>query len=1041
MRGFVPAFRTGVCAWALLLGCGQASGLDPRTQLDEYTKQVWNTESGLPQDSVHAMLQTADGFLWIGTEGGLARFDGYQFRSFDRESTPALAGNDIRCLLEDHSGALWIGTASGLTRLKDGRTQEFGPGDGVPPGAIRTLLESGDGRLWILTVGGVAVAPVEHINVGKISFQPLSQRDGILGGDVLSLANDSGNGVWIGTSQALNHLGRSRTDHGLVATIGKDVNAITNVVGRPGAILVASANGVFQVEEGVATLLTKREMLPIGGVRTLLSTRDGIWLVGRSSVTLIGPKSTQTFAAGAALPGTQVLTITEDRDHAVWIGTNSGLARFWNGQMQSVGGKSDSAAVLSIFEDKDGDLWVGTETAGVSVLRARAFEVLKGSMGTGERAATSVVQAADGGLWVGTDGEGLIHLEAKQSGSHTYTARAGLASDTVLAIATSATGDLWAGTPDGLSLLRDGHWRTFTSADGLTDDLVRSVLVTHDGATWIGSRHGVTRWKDGVATKLTAAQGLGSDLVGPMLEDTAGNLWIGTSHGLSRLHAESLKNYTVADGLPSNTITSLEASTDGALWVGTNGQGLARWDGKKFFSYANAVTLPHEIYALLKDRFGFLWMLSDRGIFRASIAELDLFRVDQKTDIAIAPYGAADGLPLVETATIGYPAAWKLTDGRLAFATRRGIVLVEPSRLSLVVDPPHVVLEDITVDDKNVTAEEMASLPSGRLHFSFSFAGIHLVAPQRVQYRYMVEGLDHTWVDAGTRRVVYYTSIPHGRYRFLVSARTAGGTWGPVTELPFELRPHFYQTAWFGVLLALLVAGIVIIIYRLRVRTLRGRFDAVAAERNRLAREIHDTLAQSFVAVSMRLETMAQMLRASSGIQSCREQLDQTRTLVREGLEEARRSIWDLRSEGPEAQSLPARLARLVRETTDQGTAIRLENTGVYRVLRQSTEDELYRIAQEAMTNAIRHANALTIWLRLNYSLDRVSLEVVDDGVGFDASKGPTTEGGHFGLAGIHERARILKAEVMLESVPGEGTSMRVSIPLGRDDKEKRKKA
>ena len=199
MRGFVPYFRAGVCALTLMLGCGQAPGLDPHAPVNGYARQIWNIESGLPQDSVHAMLQSADGFLWLGTEGGLARFDGYQFRVFDRDSTPALAGNDIRCLLEDRSGALWVGTGSGLTRLKDGRARTFGPGDGVPAGAVRSMLESGDGRLWILTAGGLASSNVEHADAGKIGFQALSQHDGLLSDNVLSLTADSGDGVWIGT--------------------------------------------------------------------------------------------------------------------------------------------------------------------------------------------------------------------------------------------------------------------------------------------------------------------------------------------------------------------------------------------------------------------------------------------------------------------------------------------------------------------------------------------------------------------------------------------------------------------------------------------------------------------------------------------------------------------------------------------------------------------------------------------------------------------------------------------------------------------------
>jgi len=1033
MRGLAHALRAGVCA--LLLVCGHASGLDPHTPLNGYARQVWNTESGLPQDSVHAILQTADGFLWLGTEGGLARFDGYQFRVFDRENTPSLAGNDIRCLLEDHSGALWVGTASGLTRLKNGRARTFGAGDGIPGGPVRSMVESGDGRLWVLTAGGLAAASVEHTDAMKIGFRKLSQRDGMLSDNVLSLMADGADGVWVGTSRGLDHVVGSRVEPGPPVTVAKTINAMAGVAGHPGAILVALADGVVQVEDGTATLLAGREALPMGGVQTLLSTHEGIWLAGRSSVTLLGLTGTRTFVAAAVLPGTQVLTMAEDRLGAVWVGTNGGLARFWNGQMQRVEGKGDSAAVLSIFEDHDGDLWVGTETAGVSVLRPRTFEILQG---TEMQAATSVMQAADKSLWVGTNGEGLIHLPGKQ----TYTVKDGLASDTVLATGTRGPSrDVWAGTPDGLSLLHDGHWRTLTSADGLPDDLVRSVLVTRDGTAWVGSRHGVTRWKDDVAAKLTVAQGLGSDLVGPMFEDAAGDVWIGTSHGLSRLHAGSVKNYAVAAGLPGDTITALEARKGGGLWVGTHGQGLARWDGTNFFSYGTATAIPREIYALLEDGYGSLWMLSDRGIFRASITGLDRFRADPNADIAVAAFGTADGLPPVETATTGYPAAWRLDDGRLAFATRRGVVLVEPSHLSRSDRPLLVALEDITVDDRSVSAEEMASLSPGSLHFSFSFAGIHLVAPQRVQYRYMLEGLDHAWVEAGARRVAYYTSIPHGHYRFLVSARNAGEAWGPATELPFVLRPHFYQTIWFRVVLLLLGAGIAVVIYRVRVRALRGRFDAVAAERNRLAREIHDTLAQSFVAVSMRLEVMAQMLRTPDGVEPCREQLNQTRTLVRNGLDEARRSIWDLRSEGPEAQTLPARLARLVRETTSEGTVTHLENTGVYRVLRKSMEDELYRIAQEAVTNANRHARASTISLRLSYSLDRLSLEIVDDGVGFDIAAAPAPEGGHFGLSGIRERARILGAEVMLESIPGKGTSVRVNVPIGHAEKEKRKKA
>jgi len=1020
-----------------LCACISGYGLDTQTPLNGFAKQVWSTENGLPQSSVHAIVQTSDGFLWLGTEGGLARFDGYQFRVFDRENTPEMAGDDIRCLLEDQTGALWVGTGSGLTRFKDGRVRTFTPADGLPPGAVSVLVKSGDGSLWAVTAGGLAATSVAHADPAKIRFRTFSPGDGMLSAGVLSLIPDANGGVWVGTSQGLNHIVGTRVERGPPPTVGVSINALASVPGDPGTLLMASAEGVMRLQGSGVTILAKREALPIEGVRQLLADREGVWAVGRNGVSVIRPGGTVMFATGRALPGTQVVTIAEDRLGAVWIGTNAGLARFSNGRMEiaATAGEIDAASVLAIFEDREGDMWIGTETAGVKTLRPRIFEMLRGWTGFTEGASTSVVQAADRAVWVGTGGAGVVRIGIKQTASRAYTMKDGLASDTVLALGTGGMNheDMWIGTPDGLSMLHDGRWRTVTSADGLADDLVRSVLPARDGAVWVGTRHGVTRWKDDRGTTLTAAQGLGSDLVGPMLEDAGGDLWVGTSGGLSRLHAGALKNYTIADGLPSNTITTLEASRNGTLWVGTNGRGLARWDGSKFFSFAASPALPREIYGALDDGSGSLWLSSAHGLFRVSIASLDKFRVDQKNEIAVAQYGTADGLPSVETAGAGYPSAWRLDDRRLAFASRRGVLVVDPTRLPQSETPPPVALEQVTVDDRGATPEEIASLAPGPSHFSFSFAGINLAAPQRVQYRYMLEGLDHNWINAGTRRVAYYTNIPHGHYRFLVCARNAGGAWSQPAVLPLELRPRFYQTVWSWTLFVLLLLALGFGLYRLRVRALRSRFEAVTAERNRLAREIHDTLAQSFVAVSVRLEVMSQMLR-NGGVEKAREQLDQTRMLVRESLNEARRSIWDLRTEGADAQSLPARLARLVRETIPRITDTQLETTGTYRALAQSIEDELYRIAQEAVTNAVRHASAQSIRLRLSYGLERVVLEVVDDGRGFDVSQAPSSQGGHFGLTGMRERARILGAEVMLESAPDRGTSVRVSVVPAPDN-------
>lgn len=1003
--------------------CMQALALDPHTSLAAYPRQTWSTENGLPQNSVHSILQTADGYLWLGTEAGLVRFNGYQFRVFDRASTPRLPGDDIRALLGDSAGALWVGTSAGLTRLHNERARTFSAADGIPGGAVRTILETDGNQLWVLTTNGLAVASLANIDTAKAPFHSVSSDSGIG-----SIAADTGRGLWVGTSQGLFHVVNGRVQAGPAALAAANIELLLST---KDGLLIASSNGLMRLQNGNLTTLRSREALPAGGVRLLLETDEGIWAAGRGSVELIGPRDTRTFATGSTLPGTQITALKQDHRGVMWIGTNAGLARYAHGQMESSPSETSGAsAVLTISEDHEGDIWVGTETAGVTILRDRIFQILHSAPESTEASPTSVLQAANGDVWIGSNGAGVTHIHADDT--TTLTTQNGLISDTVLALGSGGPHpeDVWVGTPDGLNLLHDGHAQTFTSADGLADDFVRSLLPAHDGALWIGSRHGVTRWKNGAATIFTREQGLGSDLVGPMLEDTHKDVWIGTSGGLTRIRAGALHTYTVADGLPGNTIAALSESASGGFWIGTDGGGLSKWDGSRFLNFSKISEIPRTVYSALEDGAGSLWLTSDHGIFRVSIAQLNRFQENGNSQVSVVPYSTADGLPSMETTAGGSPAAWKLADGRLCFTTRHGVVAVGPSPRPESLPAPHIALEEITIDDRSATRAEAASLPPGASHFSFSFAGINFAAPQRVQYRYRMQGMDPTWIDAGTRRVAYYTNIGHGHYVFLVSARNAGGPWSQPAELPLSIRPYAYQTLWFRVLAACLLGALGFAIYGLRVRTLQGRFNAVTAERSRLAREIHDTLAQSFVAVSVRLEVMSQLLRAPEGIAKCREQLDQTRALVRESLEEARRSIWDLRAEGADSQSLPSRLARLAQHARSQIHDVQLQTTGTYRPLPRTLEDELFRIAGEATNNAMRHARAQTLRLALSYSLERLSLEVIDDGRGFDVELAPSRSEGHFGLTGIEERARILGAGVEWESAPGRGTSLRVSVPL-----------
>ncbi len=702
--------------------------------------------------------------------------------------------------------------------------------------------------------------------------------------------------------------------------------------------------------------------------------------------------------------------------------------------------EDDGPAVLSMHEDLDGDLWIGTETAGAVELKERPFEMIGRSQGLSEGFATSVAETNDGALWVGTDGGGVSRLGRQGAHNRTYASPQGLASTTVLALANGSMqgADLWIGTAAGLGHLLRGQMHLYGPAEGLSDDFVRSLLVAHDAGVWIGTRHGITMLKDGRTTTWTTAQGLGSNLIGAMAEDAAGTKWIGTLGGLSHIDDTTVTNYTVADGLPGNTVTAVSADT-GLLLVGIRGKGLAEREGGRFFSFAGVHGMPPTIFTILADGHGYVWLSSERGLDRIALSELIAFRSGTMHSVLVTHYGIADGLGFSEGSDAGHPSAVRLQDGRLCFAMRRGVVIVDPSLLPASHPSPPVVIEQIMADDREVSRTELASLPPGPSHFAFSFAGINLAQPQRLQYRYQLEGFDRDWIEAGTRRTAFYTNLPPGQYSFRVSARYGDEPWSQAdARVNLQLQPRFYQTAWFRLLMLCMLVALLLGLYQLRVQALRLRFNAVAGERSRLAREIHDTLAQGFVAVSVRLEILSQMLR-SKQMDESRQQLDETRALVHESLSEARRSIWNLRTEGADAQTLPTRLLRTAQAAIARGVDSQVETTGVYRALLATTEDELYRIAQEAVANALRHADASEIQIRLTYTQEELRLEVKDDGRGFNIAAVPSREEGHFGLTGLQERAAQIGVTLTLDSTPGHGTAVQVDVPLSRHEKKEQK--
>jgi ligand-binding sensor domain-containing protein/two-component sensor histidine kinase len=950
---------------------------------DAYTERKWQMQDGLPEQIVQAFAQTADHYLWIGTTGGLLRFDGASFVLYDRENTPAFRDNNIFALTVSRDNSLWIGIeGGGLIRYRDGVFHSFSADEGLTNVFVRAIEQDSKGQIWIGTDDGLfrlAGERLERID-GTERIPPVA---------VHALYEDRSGRLWIGGSRLLRLDGNSATEYLLQGQASQ--NRVKSIVEtEDGAVWVGTVSGLQRMlPHHLPKHAEAKGFQRVPGfnvtVRFLRETSDGrLWIgtIGHG-LHIYSRDRFSEITAPTRLPSNTVLNLFEDVEKNLWVGTQAGMLRLSKTPVRTVAlpDASDSDAE-TVYEDVDGDVWI----AATNLFRFQKDEAAPYHFPTLEGVRVrNVFRDREGGLWIGTDGRGVYHQVGKQ-------------------------------------LIH------YTTRQGLVNNFVRAFLQSRDGSVWIATDEGVSRWKNAAFTNYRMSDGLCYFSTRSLLEDRNGDLWIGTDRGVSRLHNNRFESDNVVRALQQEKVWAIHQDPDGGMWFGTRTGGLYRWQSAKLTHYTVAQGLTsNSIYELLEDHNGKLWASGPNGISVMDRRDLEAL-VDHPGDhVPVTLYGISEGLETIQMCGGEKPAGILTTRGEVWFPSSKG-----PVRVSIDQPPPSnpapAVIDRVLVDGLQAPPGSPISLRPTNAKLELHYGVVLLRSQERIKFRYFLDGFDKNWSDASSGRTAYYTNLPPGSYHFRVAAYEMNNP-SQIAETSLEIvqQPHFYRTLWFLGLCLLLAAGTVLGIYRIRLGQLRSRFQAVLDERNRLAREMHDTLIQGCVGVSALLEAQSSIGHAAGN--NGHDLLEYARTQIRSTIDEARQAVWNLRENSVAIASLAPRLERMTQQVNHEfGIPVEFMVVGKPFGLSQSVVHEVLMVTREALYNAVRHGQPRRVQVAVCFEEQSCRVKVSDDGTGFDFVSLAASSRGHYGLIGMRERMQRIGGKFVLNSQPGAGTDLVIEV-------------
>ena len=986
----------------------------------QYRFDQWTADDGLPQNSVYGIVQTRDGYLWLATVDGLARFDGVRFTIFNKSNSPGIVNNRFISLFESAVGDLWAGTEeSGIVRYQQGRFTSYGVEQGLISLNNPRISGDADGNPLILLS----------------DFQDYRFADGKF--SVFDTETDSPPPASTARPESIPVFCFSDLDKKQTACL---VDGRWLRLSLGDSLLISNIINAVQDADGTLWLLTKDAglvHLENGKVVKVYAKQDGL------------PEIALRLVSGARLS-----LLSKDKMGALWL-TDLKTMR---AELLTRQPPTSLNELYSGYEDSEGNIWLGTFRNGLFRIRKQVVTAYSEADGIREKNVYLIYEDRVGTIWIGTT-SGLFKRE-----NETFSLVESTEKFYVGAICEDAAGRILVSNDGALYVQENNRFVPFER--GKISDVGGNAMHSDlENALWIGGGKGLMRFKDGVLTKFTTAGGLAGNDVKVIINARAGGLWIGTYGGLTRLENGRLTSWREADGLPSRTVRALYEDADGTLWIGSYDGGLARFKEGKFTRYDTKTGLTNDgAFQILEDDNRHFWISSNRGIYRVSRDELNDLADGKISLVNSIAYGKSDGMLNAECNGGRSPAGIRARDGRLWFPTQDGVAVIDPREIKINSQPPPVVIETVKIDnelieplaprnglkeaDSNFNRNPSAAaygtdltISPNQQNFEISYTALSFINSENLRFKYKLEGLDEDWTDAGTRRLAYFSHVPPGAYTFRVIAANSDGVWNETgAMLKVVVLPPFYRTWWFLILAAFAIAGTAYLLFRRRLRQIslkhtaelafsRRLIDSQEQERKRFAAEMHDGLGQSLVIIKNRARLS---LKQSDKKEAMLDHLENISETASHAIEEAREIAFNLRPHLLDRLGLTKTIESMLGKVFGaSGIEFEEQIEGIDGVLENDSEILLYRIVQECANNIVKHSQATKAVLKIECADHKLTVKISDNGRGFDSStNGNDLSKRSFGLIGIAERTRLLGGKLNIESAIGKGTNVSIIINL-----------